>query len=106
MRLHALICTTLLLTSCGFNNRFELPSQINSEVTIKDSTQTVNVTHTVGISLEMTTMFQTACTAEVDASVPPPPEPLRTELIKLCVAEATQKFIESILAIIKQGSQP
>lgn len=51
----------------------------------------------------MTSLFETTCTAQVDAT--PLPEPLRSESIKLCVAQATQEFIAGILALINQGAQ-
>lgn len=94
--------TIALLLISGCANSFNVPAQINSEVTIKDSTQTIR--HEIGISLEMTALFEQTCTSQTDALVPPLPEPLRSETIKLCVAEATQKFIDSILAIINQGA--
>lgn len=99
-----LIFATFWLSSCG--NKVEVPSEIHSQVDVKESTQTVNVVHTVGISLEMTQLFESTCIAQIDSQNPRPPEPLRSEMIKLCVSEATQKFIESILAIINQDTPP
>lgn len=97
-----LLYITFLLSACG--NKFEIPSDVN--VNVANSTQTVNVVHTVGISLEMTQMFEATCVSKIDSQSPAPTEPVRSELIKLCVAETSQKFMESILAIINQGTLP
>jgi hypothetical protein len=90
------------VVGCGFNNKFELPSQINSQLTVKDSTHTVR--HEISISLEMQTMFENACSAEADEQNLQ--EPLRSEAIKLCVAKATTDFINSLMAVINsQGGK-
>lgn len=93
-----LLAVAALIVGCG--NEFRMPGQVNSEVTIKDSTQTIR--HEIVVSAEMTSLFETTCTAQVDAT--PLPEPVRSESIKLCVAKATQEFIAGILALINQGA--
>jgi hypothetical protein len=102
-----IIIIALFLNACG--NRFEVPADINTNVNgtvkvdIPNSVQTVNVVHTVGISIDMANYFRTSCTAQVDAAPIPLPEPQRTEAINTCVAQSVQAFIDNILKIINQG---
>lgn len=84
--------------SCG--NRVIVPEHITADVNIPATTQTVNVVHTVAVSLEMTSLFTTTCTTNVDKFVPPLPEPDRSNAIKNCVALATQKFIDDLLTLV------
>lgn len=78
------------------NNRFDVPSEINSTVTVQNSTHTVR--HEIVVSVEMTEMFQNECAAEADAQHLQ--EPVRSEYIKLCVSKKTTDFINMILAVI------
>lgn len=82
------------LVSCMNDTKVSVPDKIQHDV--KDSVQTVNVVHTIGLSFELTSMFTGTCTTEVDKLVPPLPEPMRTEAINSCVADATRKLIESL----------
>lgn len=97
----------LALSACG--NRFDVPADINTNVNgtvkvdIPNSTQTINVVHTVGISIDMAKYFLTSCTTQVDSAPVPLPEPQRTEAINACVASSVQAFINNILTIINQG---
>lgn len=106
MRIVAILAI-LALTACG--NQFSIPADINTNVNgtvrvdIPNSTQTVNVIHTVGISIDMANYFRTSCTTQVDSAPIPLPEPQRTEAINACVASSVQAFIDSILKIINQG---
>lgn len=108
MRIVAILAI-LALTACG--NQFSIPADINANanvngtvhVDIPNSVQTVNVIHTVGISIDMANYFRTSCTTQVDSAPIPLPEPQRTEAINACVASSVQAFIDSILKIINQG---
>lgn len=101
------ILVVLALSACG--NRFEVPADINTNVNgtvkvdIPNSVQTVNVVHTVGVSIDMAKYFLTSCTNQVDSAPAPLPEPQRTEAINACVAASVQAFINNILTIINQG---
>lgn len=101
------ILAVLALSACG--NRFEVPADINTNVNgtvkvdIPNSVQTVNVIHTVGISIDMANYFRTSCMTQVDSAPIPLPEPQRTEAINACVASSVQAFIDNTLKIINQG---
>jgi hypothetical protein len=86
------------LSSCGFNNKFEVPSEINSNVNVAPVTGTVTVRHEIVVSLEMKASFYDECTEEVaDRNIP---EELRAAAIESCVNAKTTKFITDILALI------
>ena len=101
------ILAVLALSACG--NRFEVPADINTNVNgtvkvdIPNSVQTVNVVHTVGISIDMAKYFLTSCTNQVDSAPALLPEPQRTDAINACVASSAQAFINNIITIINQG---
>lgn len=107
MKKALLIAVTLVLGACG--NQFSIPSDINTNVNgnvkvdIPNSVQTVNVIHTVGISIDMANYFRTSCMTQVDSAPIPLPEPQRTEAINACVASSVQAFIDNTLKIINQG---
>lgn len=103
MKKALLVAVTLVLGACG--NQFSIPSDINGnvKVDIPNSVQTVNVIHTVGISIDMANYFRTSCMTQVDSAPIPLPEPQRTEAINACVASSVQAFIDNILKIINQG---
>lgn len=92
----------IFMASCGFNNKFDVPSEITGNVTVQNSTHTVR--HEVVVSVEMTEMFENECAVEADGKGLV--EPLRSEYISLCVNKKTTDFINSILTIInsQQGS--
>lgn len=90
-----------LVVACNNKVDTQVPSSI--EVAVKDSTQTVNVIHTIGLSLQMESFFRTSCTAQIDKTTPGLPEPQRTQSIDACVSVSSQKFIEDFMLLIKQG---
>lgn len=85
------------------NNKVDTQVPSNIEVDVKDSTQTVNVIHTIGLSLQMESFFRTSCVAQIDKVTPGLPEPQRTQSIDACVAASSQKFIDDFMFLIKQG---
>lgn len=93
----------ICLTNISCANRFEVPSDVYTHVDVANSIQTINVVHTVALSVQIADMFTTTCTAQIDSSQPPLPEPARSEAIKLCVAQASANFINSFLSLINGG---
>lgn len=98
-----LLVILLFLAACGNKVDTRVPEHITTDVKVSDSVQTVNVIHTIGLSLQMESFFRASCTQQVDTATPGMPEPQRTQSIDLCVSVSSQKFIEDFMLLIKQG---
>lgn len=98
-----LLMLLILLNLMACNNKVDMQVPSKVDVDVKDSTQTVNVIHTIGLSLQMESFFRTSCTSQVDQTTPGLPEPQRTQSIDACVSISSQKFMEDFMLLIKQG---
>lgn len=96
--------TLILITLVACNNKVD--TQVPAEITVKvpETTQTVNVVHTVELSVKMEEFFRSSCTTQVDSAPVPLPEPARTQAIDSCVSTSVQQFIQNMLEIINQNS--
>lgn len=98
-----IISSLIMLNLLACNNKVDtqVPSKI--DVDVKDSVQTVNVIHTIGLSIQMEAYFRTACINQVDTITPGLPEPQRTQAIDACVVASSQKFIDDFMALINKN---
>lgn len=99
-----LLAIAIIVSTISCANRFEVPSDINVNANIPETTQTVKVIHTFEISVQMEEFFRKSCTTQVDSTVPPIPEPQRTKAIDTCVSISIQQFISDLMKIIEQGA--
>jgi len=99
-----IITALIFITLVACNNKVD--TQVPAEITVKvpETTQTVNVVHTVELSVKMEEFFRSSCTTQVDSATVPLPEPARTQAIDACVSTSVQQFIQNMLTIINQNS--
>lgn len=98
-----LFLSSLFLALAACNNKAEVPAEV--KVNIPETTQTVNVIHTIDMSIQMTEFFKESCTQQIDAQQPPLPEPARSQAIDACVITTSQEFINTFMQLINQQMQ-
>lgn len=104
MKFLKIITTILLLFLASCNNKVDtqVPSEI--KVDVPETTQTINVVHSVEVSVQMEQFFRSSCITQVDSLPVPLPEPERSKAIDTCVSNSVQQFIQNMLALINQNS--
>lgn len=96
------VLVTISLAAC--NNKVD--TQVPAEITVKvpETTQTVNVVHSIQLSVQMEQFFRSSCTTQVDAAPVPLPEPARSVAIDACVSESVQQFISNLMILLNNNS--
>lgn len=96
-----LLAIVAILVAC--NNRAEVPADIN--VHVPETTQTINVVHTLQLSAQLEQFIRYSCTAQVDSAQPPMPEPQRSQAIDACVSTSAQNFIRDFSKLTNNNQQ-
>lgn len=96
------VLVTISLVAC--NNKVD--TKVPAEITVKvpETTQTVNVVHTVQLSVQMEQFFRSSCTTQVDAAPVPLPEPQRSAAIDACVSASAQQFISNLMILLNNNN--
>jgi hypothetical protein len=106
MRLLTICAIALAITAC--NNKASVPETVTVEV--KDSVQTVNVVHTIALSVQVTDWLRQACQQQVEqarvtAGLPPmSPEELDAA-VNACLATSATNLINQLTGLINQAPQ-
>lgn len=93
-----IMSTSFFLVGC-VGNKTQIPEHI--DVNVPNTTQTVNVIHTIELSANLENIFRTSCENEFK-SLNLPTE-LKTEWVNQCVATKSNQFIADFMQVINQG---
>lgn len=92
------VIAVLAFNIVACNNKVDAKVPDNVKVQVENSTQTVNVVHTIELSVQFEDYFRKSCAAQIDSTQIP--EPQRSTAIDDCVSVSVQNFIGQLMNLV------